>query len=106
MESTALPISKAALRAAFHAALFRAEMDLLDFAVDLGHRVDPKPQRTDVESSYYRLRNPSDSLIDPFRTIAEQFNLLRVCDPQRYPAFFDLHGCRYMITLEKIDVRS
>jgi len=83
--------------------LFVAEMALLDYAVDNLSTIVPRPQRAEVVSSAYRLRKPSDSRIDPNRTIAEQFNLIRVCDPQRYPAFFELHGHRYNVILEKAD---
>ncbi|MBT2300801.1 hypothetical protein J7E70_10020 [Variovorax paradoxus] len=98
-----IAIDKAALWNEINDTLFTAEMKLLDHAVDRLATVVPQPQRRGVDPSYHRLRNPSDSRIDPSGTIAEQFDLLRVCDPQRYPAFFDLHGCRYKITLEKID---
>lgn len=98
-----IEIDKAALWNEINEALFAVEMKLLDFAVDHLTTIVPRPQRLDLSPNYHRLRNPSDSKIDPSRTIVEQFDLLRVCDPQRYPAFFDLHGCRYKLTLEKID---
>lgn len=98
-----IPIDKAMLWDEINDALFTAEMRLLDHAVDHLATIIPRPQRGEVEPSYHRLRNPSDSKIDPARSIVEQFDLLRVCDPQRYPAFFDLHGHRYKITLEKFD---
>lgn len=50
--------------------------------------------------TWYQRRYPSDSQLDPARTIAEQFNLLRVVDNERYPAFFDLHGHRYVLRIE------
>ncbi|EMI15422.1 methionyl-tRNA formyltransferase-like protein, partial [Rhodopirellula maiorica SM1] len=40
----------------------------------------------------YRRRGPADSKLDPQRTIAEQFNLLRVVDNDAYPAHFELGG--------------
>ncbi len=55
------------------------------------------------EASYYPRRRPADSRLDPQRSIAEQFNLLRVCDPERYPAYFDYAGRRYAITLSPLD---
>jgi methionyl-tRNA formyltransferase len=39
------------------------------------------------EASHYRRRRPADSQLDPERSLAEQFILLRVVDNQRYPAF-------------------
>ena len=34
-------------------------------------------------------------------SIAEQFDLLRVVDPEHYPAFFDYRGKRYIPKVEK-----
>lgn len=81
--------------------LFAQELALMDFAVDHFGQVTPKPQPPG-EASYYRKRTLEDSRIDPYLSISEQFNLLRVADPLRYPAFFDLRGCRYKIVLEKL----
>lgn len=53
------------------------------------------------EPSYYGKRSREDSALDPDRTLTEQFNLLRVVDNDRYPAFFDLRGCRYHIKISK-----
>jgi methionyl-tRNA formyltransferase len=54
-----------------------------------------QPQRG--SASYYQRRGPADSRIDPDKTLREQFNLLRVSDPDRYPAFVELGGRRYEI---------
>lgn len=51
-------------------------------------------------ATYYGRRRPEDSRIDPERSLAEQFDLLRICEP-RFPAFFDLRGHRYEIELRK-----
>lgn len=59
-------------------------------------------KQSDDDASYYPRRRPADSRLDPYRSIAEQFDLLRVADPQRFPAFFDLRGCRYEIHLRKV----
>jgi UDP-2,4-diacetamido-2,4,6-trideoxy-beta-L-altropyranose hydrolase len=48
-------------------------------------------------SSYYRRRQPDDSKLDPQRPLAEQFDLLRVVDNARYPAFFNYRGRRYRL---------
>ena len=45
----------------------------------------------------------SDSRLDPDDTIAQQFNLLRVVDNERYPAFFELLGRRYILKIEAAD---
>ena len=52
-------------------------------------------------ASYYRKRAPEDSRLDPDKTIREQFNLLRVVDNERYPAYFELDGLRYTLTIQR-----
>lgn len=47
--------------------------------------------------SFYARRHPEDSKLDVRKTIAEQFNLLRVVDNEKYPAFFEMNGRRYML---------
>jgi len=49
--------------------------------------------------SYYPRRGPADSRLDPDKSMREQFNLLRVADPERYPAFFEIKGRRYNVRL-------
>lgn len=52
------------------------------------------------QATIYSRRRPSDSRIYPDRTIAEQFDLLRTVDNERYPAFFDYRGQRYLLKIE------
>lgn len=52
------------------------------------------------EPSYYPRRRPGDSRLDPEKSLSEQFNLLRVVDNDRYPAFFDFRGHRYVLKIE------
>jgi len=54
------------------------------------------------EESFFAKRSPSDSCLDPNKTIGEQFNLLRIVDNNRYPAFFDWEGSRYSLKIEKL----
>lgn len=96
-------IDKGALWNEINDVLFTAELHLLDYAVEHFQTMRPVLQRINTAPNYYRPRTPHDSQVDPDRTIAEQFDLIRVCDSQRYPAFFKLRGNRYKITLEKID---
>jgi len=51
------------------------------------------------EPSYYPRRTPKDSRLDPTRSLAEQFNLLRIVDNERYPAHFEWRGRRYTIAI-------
>lgn len=83
-----------------NAALFAIELELMGHALEIIGAGKPSPQ-DDRPPSYYRRRTPEDSRLDPLRTIAEQFDLLRVADPQRFPAFFDLRGHRYLVRIEK-----
>jgi len=54
--------------------------------------------QTGVESFYPR-RRPRDSQLDVHRSLAEQFNLLRVVDNERYPAFFEYQNGKYLIKI-------
>lgn len=83
-----------------NARLFAAELELMDFAVDHFGRVAPRAQDARA-ATYYRRRTPEDGRLDPHKSIAEQFELLRVADPERYPAFFDYRGYRYLVRLTK-----
>jgi methionyl-tRNA formyltransferase len=51
------------------------------------------------EESFYARRRPEDSRLEPARTLAEQFNQLRVADNDRYPAFFEHQGRRYRLAI-------
>ena len=82
-------------------ALFSIELELMDYAVEQFGCALPRPQDA-REPTYYRKRTPEDSRLDPEKSIAEQFNLLRVADQVRYPAFFDIRGHRYVIKLQRI----
>ena len=53
------------------------------------------------DSSFYPHRYEVDSGLDPLQTIEAQFNLLRVVDNCRYPAFFYLNGQRYVLRIER-----
>lgn len=52
------------------------------------------------EATYYKKRSASDSRLDPSKSIADQFNLLRVVDNEKYPAYFELFGKRYILKIE------
>jgi methionyl-tRNA formyltransferase len=81
--------------------LFDCTFKLMNYAIDNIETIQPKLQRNE-EPSYYRKRNPEDSKIDINKSIEEQFNLLRVADPNRYPSFFEHKGHKYKIMLEKM----
>lgn len=85
-----------------YAKLFDAELNLMTQAVDKFDSIVPTQQKADP-GPYMNKRTPADSRLDPYKTIAEQFNLLRVVDSERYPAFFDYKGKRYLIKVEKAE---
>lgn len=97
------PVPKHMLWNEINESLFDAEIALIDFAVREFGNIVPRAQDVRIEPTYLPKRTPEDSEIDPAQSITSQFDLLRVCDPLRFPAFFELHGHRYKLTLEKID---
>ena len=97
-----LPIPKDALWDEINKILIEAEVSLLNFAVDAIDNIYPLEQSDEIKPTHYPRRSPTDSQIDPEISIASQFDKIRVCDPDRFPAFFHLYGKKYKITLEKI----
>lgn len=81
--------------------LFMTELELMDFALKSYGNIESQQQST-VGVSYFRLRTLEDSRIDAEKTIAAQFDLIRVCDPVRFPAFFEHRGQKYTLKLEKL----
>jgi len=82
--------------------LFDAELALMDYAVQNWGALQPRPQDSSIDPSYYPKRSPADSELDPAASLQELFNSLRLADPNRFPAFFKLHGHSYKLTVEKI----
>ncbi|MCG3189246.1 MAG: Bifunctional polymyxin resistance protein ArnA [Burkholderiaceae bacterium] len=83
-----------------NAKLFAAELELMSWA--LAHCDGATPRKQSGKPSQYRKRTPADSAIDPTRPLVESFDLLRVADSERYPAYFDHRGCRYRIRIDKL----
>lgn len=71
---------------------------ILDF-VEKYPNVKASPQ--EGESTYYPKRTPKDSELDIGKSIKDQFDLLRVCDNERYPAFFKIDGFKYYLKIYK-----
>ena len=55
------------------------------------------------DESFYPKRTKKDSELNVSKTIKEQFNLLRVCDNEIYPAFFYINEKKYIIKIYKDD---
>lgn len=98
-----IPVPRDALWDEINHLLFTAEIELIDLAVKNFGQITPALQANLDQAMYYPKRTAQDSQLDPNKTIAEQFNQIRVCDPNRFPAFFELHGKKYKIILEKVD---
>ena len=84
-----------------HQRLFDAEVAMLDWALDNLDTAVPRPQ--EGEPSLYPRRTPADSEIDTDRPLRDSFDLMRVADPDRYPAFFTMRGQKYRIRIEKLE---
>ena len=97
-----IDIPKSALWNELNDLLFNAEIELIEFAIHNFENLKKYPQNKDIEVTYYPKRNPKDSEIDPKKPISEQFDLIRVCDPNRFPAHFHYRGEAYKIILEKL----
>ena len=96
-----IPIPKHALWDEINQLLFEAEVELINFAVQNFGTASPVLQKSTDDASYYPKRTPADSRIDINKSIADQFDLIRVCDPNRFPAYFEYLGMRYTLKLEK-----
>ena len=60
------------------------------------------PHKQTGDESVYPRRTPKDSELDINKTIKEQFNLLRIVDNEKYPAFFEIGGKRYEIKIKEV----
>ena len=47
------------------------------------------------KSTYFKRRNLNDSQLDINKSIKSQFNLLRIVDNEKYPAFFKYKSKKY-----------
>lgn len=100
-KKTVFDVPKYALWNEINNLLFQAEIELINYAVQVFP--NPTPETQEQGLSYYRKRNPKDSQIDPHQSIESQFNKIRVCDPNRFPAYFELYGKKFKLILEKLD---
>ncbi|MUL09198.1 UDP-glucuronic acid dehydrogenase [Aliivibrio fischeri] len=84
--------------------VFEAELGLMSWACENIDNSEAIPQ--DIQngrSDYHRKRIPEDSQLSLDKSIEDQFNLLRVCDSNRFPAYIIRNGQRYNIKLEKVN---
>lgn len=85
--------------------LFRAEINLMTKAIQNTNLISPTNQ-SDAPSNYYPKRTPEDSRLNIDKSLKEQFNLLRIADKDRFPAFFEYLGHKYILKIQKADHES
>ena len=61
----------------------------------------PSGKRQKGVSTFYSRRSHIDSALNPNKTILDNFNLLRVCDNNSYPAYFIYNKTKYVLKIEK-----
>jgi methionyl-tRNA formyltransferase len=99
-KKTIVSIPKTALFDEINELIFNAELELMDFAIANYNTIKPMKQ-SNIDSTYWPKRSPKDSEIDVNKGISEQFDLIRICDPDRFPVFFYKNGERFNITIKK-----
>lgn len=52
------------------------------------------------DETFYTKRSPKNGQLDLDCSIREQFDLLRICSNEAYPAFFEIEGHRYILKIE------
>lgn len=98
-----LPIPTNFIAAEINSLLFNAELALMNYAVKNFFDVKPIKQPLSPDLPTWRKRSPEDSELNVNESIASQFDLLRVSDPERYPAFFVKDGRKFILKLEVED---
>lgn len=99
----AIPIKNTALWDEINNLLFNFEIRLMNEVMSKNEKIEPFQQDPEVEATYNRKRTPEDSEVNPELSIADQFDLIRICDPNRYPAWFEMRGQKYKLVVEKIE---
>lgn len=77
--------------------IVKAEIEMLDSFLSQWP-MTAKEQKG--EASYYKKRTKESQQLDPQKTIAEQFDKMRVADNDAYPLWFEHRGVRYTLKIE------
>lgn len=59
------------------------------------------PLKQEGIETFYKKRTSKDSELDISKSIAEQFNLLRIVDNDNFPAFFYVNEKKYILKIEE-----
>ena len=89
------------LRTEIEEKLYAAELRLMNRAMAASPPLEFRPQ--EGAPTHYRRRTPDDSRLDPTRSISDQFDILRIADATRFPAFFELHGQKYHLIIKRAE---
>ena len=57
--------------------------------------------QTNKPGTYYKKRSPKDDQLDINKTIKDSFNLLRIVNNEKYPAWFEHNGEKYILKIYK-----
>lgn len=79
----------------------KATVDLCRWFVDDYPNSANEAAEQKGEESFYARRRPRDSELDANKSLAEQFNLLRIVDNERYPAWFEINNRLFRLVIEK-----
>ena len=61
-----------------------------------------KPSQQEGDGSYFEKRSSKDDEMLVTMTLAECFDRIRVCDPERYPAWFQYRGRKFKVLVEPL----
>jgi UDP-2,4-diacetamido-2,4,6-trideoxy-beta-L-altropyranose hydrolase len=75
-------------------------LQLCSYFVDKYPEILRKAKAQNDKETFYLRRFPEDSKLDLNKSLKEQFNLLRVVDNKRYPAYFEIDGHKYYLLIK------
>jgi len=58
---------------------------------------DIQPYESIGKSTYYPKRKPLDSKLDKTKTLEDLWDLIRICDNEEYPAWFEVDGEKFIL---------
>ena len=65
-----------------------------------------KPEKQRGKPTFYKKRIPDDSELDINKTLKEQFNLLRIVNNEKFPAYFYYKKNKYILEIRKDGKKS
>ena len=84
--------------------IIKGDIAILDLCLEYVNKYEYiKAEGQLGEPTYYGRRSRGSSELDAHKTISEQFNLLRVVDNERYPAFFYYKNKKYILKIYNDD---